>query len=366
MQHKLDELNLEEESVLIFTGDIEEHPQEIPWCECEQDAQIEKVVFWLSKAFVFDFRVFGRDTNVVYRARPRHKSRQHLCLKFFASTGSRLPNEIRFLEQIRRQGGHPNLPVLLEVYQYRDIFVMITKFEKDEHLPTTTTRIVKFMKQIVSAVEFCHTNNIIHRDIKPSNLLWNDSKQHLIVCDFDLSAWNDKEGHQREVGTAGFMASEISEMEDSVYFKEIDVYSIGAVLGCMIHGAPGDNIAINRVKIWRREIKKCMKDKKETTTGLQRLFVRLTHSSPNKRISLADCLSELNAINLREVVFKIEPPILTKPLLLCPNQCPQIGLEAFPLSMEELQEYARQEHEQEKERKASFFECKKSCKKSKN
>jgi serine/threonine protein kinase len=39
-----------------------------------------------------------------------------------------------------------------------------------------------FMRQIVSAVEFCHANLIVHRDLKPENLLLGV----FFLCDFSL------------------------------------------------------------------------------------------------------------------------------------------------------------------------------------
>jgi calcium-dependent protein kinase len=31
------------------------------------------------------------------------------------------------------------------------------------------------LKQILSAISYCHANDIIHRDLKPENVLFNDS-----------------------------------------------------------------------------------------------------------------------------------------------------------------------------------------------
>jgi calcium-dependent protein kinase len=51
-----------------------------------------------------------------------------------------------------------------------------------------------YMKQILSAVVYCHSNNIVHRDLKPENLLFDSEKKNanLKVIDFGTSRKIDK------------------------------------------------------------------------------------------------------------------------------------------------------------------------------
>ena len=45
------------------------------------------------------------------------------------------------------------------------------------------------MKQILSAVNYCHQRNIVHRDLKPENLLMNRDKDDpkITIIDFGTS-----------------------------------------------------------------------------------------------------------------------------------------------------------------------------------
>ena len=47
----------------------------------------------------------------------------------------------------------------------------------------------KIMKQILSAVHYCHQNSIVHRDIKAENILFSrkDINSHLKLIDFGIS-----------------------------------------------------------------------------------------------------------------------------------------------------------------------------------
>jgi len=46
---------------------------------------------------------------------------------------------------------------------------------------------------IICAIKFIHSANIMHRDVKPDNLLINDNC-HIKFCDFGLSRVVPKEG----------------------------------------------------------------------------------------------------------------------------------------------------------------------------
>ncbi|CAN0512815.1 unnamed protein product, partial [Discosporangium mesarthrocarpum] len=46
------------------------------------------------------------------------------------------------------------------------------------------------IKQLVSAISYCHKNNIVHRDLKPENLLYSDydeAKAVIKLADFGLA-----------------------------------------------------------------------------------------------------------------------------------------------------------------------------------
>jgi calcium-dependent protein kinase len=45
------------------------------------------------------------------------------------------------------------------------------------------------MKQVLSAIHYCHVKNIVHRDLKPENLLLdkNESNPKIKIIDFGTS-----------------------------------------------------------------------------------------------------------------------------------------------------------------------------------
>lgn len=45
----------------------------------------------------------------------------------------------------------------------------------------------RFFRQIISALDFCHSHSICHRDLKPENLLLDD-KNNIKVADFGMAS----------------------------------------------------------------------------------------------------------------------------------------------------------------------------------
>lgn len=60
------------------------------------------------------------------------------------------------------------------------------------------------MKQILSAVSYCHEKGIVHRDLKPENILFNQKGPNstIKIIDFGASAkLNSTEKLNKRIGT---------------------------------------------------------------------------------------------------------------------------------------------------------------------
>lgn len=101
-------------------------------------------------------------------------------------------DEIELLKSLK----HPNIITPLEFCQDQDYLYLVTEFcqggtlfdkiIKDQKLNEKIC--IKYIKQILSALSYCHEKGVVHRDIKPENLLLdlNDENAILKLIDFGL------------------------------------------------------------------------------------------------------------------------------------------------------------------------------------
>jgi calcium-dependent protein kinase len=169
-----------------------------------------------------------------------------------------------FLKEIEvlRLLDHPNILKIFEFYTddlnyyvmtelieggdlYDEIYKMKSMQEKD-------TAVI--MMQLLSAVSYMHSKNIVHRDIKPENILLENkcNKEIMIkLIDFGNSNYVDKSTHlSLKVGTPYYIAPEILSKD---YNHKCDIWSCGVIMYLLLMGGPpfdgpDEQAIIHRVK----------------------------------------------------------------------------------------------------------------------
>lgn len=125
--------------------------------------------------------------------------------------------------------------------------------KKRKRLTAKETRY--FMLQLISAVEYMHSNRVIHRDLKLGNIFLN-ANMEIKVGDFGLAAKLEfsEEKKRTMCGTPNYIAPEI--IEGSVgYSYEVDIWSMGVICFAFLFGRPP--FETNEVKLTYKKIKTC-------------------------------------------------------------------------------------------------------------
>ena len=97
----------------------------------------------------------------------------------------------------------------LSVFEYVERNLLEVLEEQPQGLEPELVRI--YILQLVHAIHWCHSNNVVHRDIKPENLLVNANTRTLKLCDFGFARilGNDAQELTDYVATRWYRAPEL-------------------------------------------------------------------------------------------------------------------------------------------------------------
>lgn len=257
----------------------------------------------ISRNFDIKKRLGRGAYGIVWRATDRNTGKSVALKKIFdafrnETDAQRTFREIMFLRAFRN---HPNIIQLYSVHRAAndmDIYLSFEHMESDLHNVIKRGNVLKdlhkryIMYQLLSAMLFIHSGNVIHRDLKPSNILV-DSTCRCKIADFGLarsiarsptkkknslqlasgqsppgkltssssstvnSSLNSTTGRgsdedhvdpeERQLGDAPILTDYVATrwyrapeilIASKRYTKGIDMWSLGCILGEMIRGKP--------------------------------------------------------------------------------------------------------------------------------
>ena len=175
----------------------------------------------------------------------------------------------RFLTEIRTTARlqHPHILPLLDSGEADGLLYYVmplvtgetlrARLERERQLPIADA--VRIAREVASALDYAHRQNVIHRDIKPENILLHDGSA--IVADFGIALAVQSAGGQRmtqtglSLGTPQYMSPEQAMGERTIDARS-DVYALGAVLYEMLTGdAPftGSSVQVIVAKVLNSE-----------------------------------------------------------------------------------------------------------------
>ena len=247
---------------------------------------------------------FGR----VYKV--RHKlSNQFRAMKIIkCKADNPHSNSTEILKQINilKTLDHPNIIKIYEFYSTDKYIYIINElctggelFNKIVEVKYFTESTACFiMRQLLSAVAYCHDKGVIHRDLKPENILIENSEEkdkeyfHIKIIDFGTCEILKKKKLTEQIGTSFYIAPEVLK---NGYNEKCDLWSCGVILYILLCGSPpfyGKNEKEIFQKILDGNVNFKHKIWNKISDDAKNLVIKLLQVDPSKRLSAAEALED--------------------------------------------------------------------------
>jgi serine/threonine protein kinase len=222
-----------------------------------------------------------------------------------AEMGERFRREIQMLGAL----SHPHIASLHNALYYDGQLIMIMELVAGETLRSKSVRtllsvpqILRYARQILSALEYAHHRNVVHRDIKPSNIMITAEDDEVKLLDFGIAITD----RSSDLTAPGFLVGSISYMSpeqisgDKATVRS-DIYAVGVTLYEVLTGrlpvVGTSNFSIMRSHLTEQPIAPVELNPR-LPVGLSNAVLRALEKKPEDRFASAhEFLAALNAVS---------------------------------------------------------------------
>lgn len=158
-------------------------------------------------------------------------------------------------EMLEKLGKHSQIPQLLAYFEQNQEFYLVQEFVKGHPLSAemfsgkrlSEIQVVYLLKDVLSVLNFIHTQGVIHRDIKPANIIRREQDGKLVLIDFGAVKQKLQESQLVEgqesvtigIGTVGYAPSE--QLKGQPKFNS-DIYALGITAIQALTGQVADQL----------------------------------------------------------------------------------------------------------------------------
>jgi calcium-dependent protein kinase len=228
-------------------------------------------------------------------------SGQERALKIIKKQKSQDSTRMYLEVEILKKLVHPNIMQIFEFFEDKKNFYIISELCEGGELFDQILEKGSFneneaawvMKQLMSAINYIHTNNIVHRDLKPENILLDMKKNNIIkIIDWGNARFFEKNKKMNKVsGTPYYIAPEVLFEK---YDEKCDVWSCGVIIYILLCGYPPFNGETNSEILNKIKTGKYVFPDEEwdnISEEAKNLISKMLEFDPSKRFSASDCLN---------------------------------------------------------------------------
>lgn len=183
----------------------------------------------------------ARDPNLDRRVAIKTIKVEHLSQEASAEYEARFRTEARSAARLQ----HPNIVSVYDSDRHGDVAYLVMEFVQGDDLKKildsgrsfTLEQSAHLMRDLLSALDYAHRQNIVHRDVKPANLLV-EANGRVKLTDFGVARIQDSGETTRTrgsmVGTLKYMAPE--QVQGLTVDARADIFAAGVVLYQLLTG----------------------------------------------------------------------------------------------------------------------------------
>lgn len=195
-------------------------------------------------------KTLGAGSFGIVRRAKNLETNEHVAIKILLKVAlmenhvplSKIYDELRILARVN----HENIIGFKEWYESENKFYIVTEQATGGELfdriikkgKFTENDAIKVIYQVLKAVSYLHSNDIIHRDIKPENILYltKNHDSRVVLADFGIAKQlsSSTQTLHTAAGSLGYVAPEV--LTNEGYGKPCDIWSLGVVTYTLLSG----------------------------------------------------------------------------------------------------------------------------------